>query len=210
MNFKKIKIKKLTLIISIFFLIVDVISAYLYYNYAQSYVNSRICKSADAAVVFFAGFDDKLNIDALQKSRLNKSIELFTQNKAKYIICVGGNRSKQQLYGSIKSKYYLMENGIPEDKIFYDTSSYDTKTNLVQAHQIANINNLKSLIYVSDPIHLHRISMFSNNANCLQQIDYPFNLIEVIRMSNQTYLSFMLEKLLSEDDYLALIKVFRN
>lgn len=211
MNIKKIKIKKLALILTLFFLIIDISLSYYYFNYCENFVNERKCSGANAAVVFFAGFDKKFNLDTLQKSRLNKAIELYKHGIVKKIICVGGNRPNQQLFGSRQSSKYLKSKSIPSHAINFDTLSFDTRTNLREAHNIIRKNNLQKIIYVSDVIHLHRISIFSNYPNyCLNDIDYSFNFIQLIRMTNQSFVSFLLENILSEKDYINLIYYLRD
>ena len=186
-------------------------ASYIYYNYTKKYLLKYKCNHSDAAVVFFAGHDKNRNLDTLQKSRLNKAIELFKSNKVDNIICVGGNRKHQNLHGSRKSADYLFENGIPSEHIFYDMISFDTKTNLQEAYKIADKQGIKSLTYVSDAIHLHRISLFSKNSNyCLNDIDYEFSFLQVIRMANQSFYSFLLEKILSEEDYIKFINYMRD
>lgn len=211
MKIKKIKIKKLALIILIFFLIIDISMSYFYSYYATNFVESKQCFSGDAAIVFFAGFDDNFFIDTLQKSRLLKSKELFESNKIKNIICVGGNRPESHLNGSRSSAEYLIANGIPKNAVLFDTLSFDTKTNLGEAHKIAKSINADKLIYISDAIHLHRIAQFSDYPNyCLVQNDYQFNFFELIRMTNQSFVSFVLEQILSEQDYIKFIQFFRS
>lgn len=211
MNIKKIKIKNLTIIILIFFSIIDIAISYLYYNYCKNFVEKRVCDNADAAIVFFAGFDKNYNLDTLQLSRINKAIQLYNSKIVKKIICVGGNRPHSNLYGSRKSANYIISQDIPESDIFFDTLSFDTKTNLREAHQIANNYNFNKLIYVSDAIHLHRISLFSkHNSYCLNNIDYQFSFFEVLRMTNQSFFSFILEKILSEENYIKFIHSIRS
>lgn len=211
MNIKKIKIKKLALILIIFFLIIDISAAYYYYYFCDNYVNERKCESADVAVVFFASLDEDYNLSELQKARLNKAIDLYKNNVVRNIICVGGNRPNQNLYGSRKSSKYVLAKGIPREAIFIDTLSFDTQTNLREAHNIIRLNNFDKVIYVSDAIHLHRISLFSNYSNyCLNGIDYNFNVFEVVRMSNQSFISFLLENILSDEDYIKFIYFLRD
>jgi len=211
MILKKIKIKNLTIIMLIFFSIIDITISYLYYNYCKNFVEKRVCDNADAAIVFFAGLDKNYNLNALQLSRINKAIQLYNSKIVNKIVCVGGNRPHNNIYGSRKSANYILSKGIPESDVFYDTLSFDTKTNLREADQIAKKYNMNKLVYVSDAIHLHRISLFSNhNAYCLKNIDYQFSFFEVLRMTNQSFFSFILEKLLSEENYIKFIHSMRS
>jgi len=210
MIIKKIKIKKLTIITLIIFLIVDVLASYLYYNYSIKYLDKYPCSKSDAAIVFFAAFDKDKNLDTLQKARLNKAVELFKSGIVDNIICVGGNRSSQNLHGSLKSTEYLLSKGIPSDRVFYDLYSFDTKSNLNEAHKIASQRSFDKLIYVSDAIHLHRISKFTTYDNyCLRDIDYKFSFFQIIIMSNQSFFSFILEKILDEETYIKFIHLLR-
>lgn len=211
MLLKKIKIKKITIITLIIFSIIDVAASYFYYNYTKKYLEKYRCDKSDVAIVFFAGFDKNKNLDTMQKARLNKAIELFNLTTIDCIICVGGNREKQNLHGSMKSKEYLISKGIPSDKIYYDLFSFDTKSNLNEAHKMASEKGFNKLCYISDAIHLHRISKFSHNANyCLQDIDYNFTMFQIIRMSNQSFFSFILEKILNEETYIKFIHSLRD
>ena len=185
--------------------------SYFYFHYAANFVGTKQCSSGNVAIVFFAGFDDDFSIDTLQKSRLLKSKELYQSNKIKHIICVGGNRPESNLNGSRSSAEYLISNGIPKEAVIFDTLSFDTKTNLREAHNLAKSINAKKLIYVSDAIHLHRIAQFSDYPNyCLLPNDYQFSFFELIRMTNQSFVSFILEQILSEQDYIKFIQLFRS
>jgi len=141
---------------------------------------------------------------------LEKAIELYRNGWSANIICVGGNRSDHKLHGSENSAKYLILEGIPPKNIFYDTLSFDTKSNLIEAYKIVDKNKFHSLIYVSDAVHLLRIESFSKRKSyCLASANYNATFIEKVMFCNQTFASYLFDFILPEYLYLKLIKLYR-
>ncbi|MEZ5197337.1 MAG: YdcF family protein [Bacteroidales bacterium] len=92
-------------------------------------------------------------------------IELYKSDKIDRVICVGGYYYPRWKGRPHLMSRYLIDNGIPPDRVIYDSLSYNTITNCREALKIIESHNIKSVIAVSAPLHIFRISgelKFSN------------------------------------------------
>lgn len=189
----------------------NIILSHLFIYYCNHFTKTINCYKADAGIVFFGDFDNNYNLGSWQLARLDKSVELYNNNTIKYIICVGGNRVSHNIFGSKLSAQYLISRGIPKDKIYYDTASFDTKSNLDEAYKIISSHKFNKIAYISDCTHLFRISLFSEYPNyCLQKVNYNFNPFQTILIANQSFISIILNYCLDDSIYHQLIHIFRS
>lgn len=110
----------------------------------------------DAAIMFYGGQGDPI-LDEETIHRLEAGLHLYKSRRAANILCVGGYRKGLKLSGSVRMAQWLAAAGIPKYKIWTDSWSYDTPTNIRAAFQIAKQANWRSLVFVSSPVHLVRI-----------------------------------------------------
>ena len=69
----------------------------------------RPVKKCDAIVIFFCAFNDsRSDIDKDTYRRVNHAVDLYKDGIASHIICVGGARHKEKLYGSLMMKKILI------------------------------------------------------------------------------------------------------
>ena len=122
-----------------------------------------------------------------------------------------GNRSEKHFYGSKKSKEYLVKKGIKPNKIYFDTISYDTRSNLREFYKIAEKSGFLKFIYVSDAIHLYRIADWSKEKNfCLSPVESQFSIFQKIQYANYQWFSYFMNFMFTESQYDYLVKNFRK
>jgi vancomycin permeability regulator SanA len=161
--------KGIFLIVAIFtfVLAIDLGLVYLYYRHVQNFLQTQPEKmKADAGIIFFGDYtEDYSDLGPDSKNRAKTAIQLFQEGKIKKIICVGGYN-----YLSWKGKPHLMRqflehNRIPASCIINDTISYNTITNWREALKIIEQERLTSVVAISSPLHVYRISCMVELSN---------------------------------------------
>ncbi|QRN41082.1 MAG: YdcF family protein [Neisseriaceae bacterium] len=95
------------------------------------------------------------------RNRIEYAIELYQNGLANNIIFTGGTPNKNYTSeGEVATKWAIDKN-IPKIHIFTDKTSRNTYENLLHAKRIADKNNFKTFIIVSDPYHLTRAKIIS-------------------------------------------------
>ncbi len=112
-------------------------------------------RKADSAIVL----GNKINEDGTPsdrlKARLDKSIDLFRQNRVKTII-VSGGLGDEGFWEGDKMKEYLIHNKIPANNIVVDNFGNDTQQTVKNSIKIMDSLNFKSAIIVSQYFHQTR------------------------------------------------------
>lgn len=90
--------------------------------------------------------------------RLDEAIQYHEKNPDITIIVSGGQGPQEVVSEAFAMKNYLVENGIPEEKIFMEDKSTSTITNLAYSHEIMKAENLPddSVVVVSQAYHIYR------------------------------------------------------
>jgi uncharacterized SAM-binding protein YcdF (DUF218 family) len=152
---KRIKTVIYILITSIVFLI-----GYTIYSiWSFSYINQLV--KSDAAIVLGAAvWDDKPS--PVFQERINHSIWLYKNGYVDKIIFTGGKAKGDALAESEVAKAYAINNSVKSEDILIETKSKITEENLKYAYAIAQDNNLKTFMLVSDPLHMKRAVFMAN------------------------------------------------
>ena len=153
--------------IFIFVMLVDITIVYLYYQHVDNFISNQPKNlHADAGIIFFGDYTkDVSDIGPNSKNRANAAIRLYNTGKISNIICVGGYYF---LTWSGKPHHmcnYLIEKGIPANKILNDSLSFNTITNWQEGKKIMHSNNFQTAIAISDPLHIYRISLMIKDPN---------------------------------------------
>jgi len=112
----------------------------------------------DAAVVL--GNRVELNgqpSDRLQ-ARLDKAVQLYEENFFEYIIVSGGT-GKEGLDEAEVMKNYLVDQGIPEDRIIEDPDGYNSYMTAENSKVIMDDLNLQSVMVISQYFHISRTKL---------------------------------------------------
>ena len=117
----------------------------------------------------------------------------------------------------MRSAEYLKSLGIPGHSLFYDTASYDTRSNWREARKIIDKNKFKKIALISSPIHLFRISRVAGETNyqiCYDSYNFSINDINdffnVYYKLNKEMFVFTLYYLLPDKLYDKWIKSYRD
>jgi len=142
---KSLRISLIILLASLLLLAKDIYAFSLTSSYAP----------ADAAVVMGATvFRDRPS--PVFRERINHAINLYQQGIVQYLIFTGGLAGNDELAESEAARNYALAQGVPAERIFIETESYNTCLNLTEAKRIMEENDLDQALIVSDPLHMRR------------------------------------------------------
>ena len=121
------------------------------YTYGRTTVDSE----ADAAVVLGAAVWSN-SVSPVFRERINHAIDLYRRGKVRKIIFTGGQGNANEPTEAAGARAHALANGIPPQDILVEQKSHTTYENIVYAKQLADANNLKKVLLVSDPMHMRR------------------------------------------------------
>jgi uncharacterized SAM-binding protein YcdF (DUF218 family) len=110
-------------------------------------------------------------VSGMLQERLNEAILLYQAGYAPYILVSGGVGVGNALSESAVMRAYLIEMGIPRDKILVENRSLRTWENLAFSKQVLAQNNLSSILIVTSSFHLAR-ALFTANRMGFEQIHF--------------------------------------
>ena len=90
------------------------------------------------------------------RERINHAISLYKNKQIDKIIFTGGIGVGDKLAESEVGKLYASYKGVNANDILIETRSRNTHQNLLEACKIMRANKIKSVIIISDPLHLKR------------------------------------------------------
>ena len=150
MIMKKRAVKVSIVIIASLVIVVGFIALRIY-----TYRNTVANVQADAAIVLGAAVWDK-ELSPVFRERVNHALNLYRSGKVRKIIFTGGQGNNNEPTESSAARQYATERGIPEEDILIEESSHTTYENLFYAKQVADAQHLKTILIVSDPLHMKR------------------------------------------------------
>lgn len=124
--------------------------------YILSYSKNLIPEKSDAVLILGHALKDGYNPDKLLIERLNKGLELYEKGYGKYIIVSGKQGPNDTIPVSVSMKNWLMEHNVPENIILTETKSGNTYENFKYSKETASLNNIKSIIVVTNDFHMFR------------------------------------------------------
>lgn len=134
-----------------------VISAYIgmvtYFVYRQG--QNDHTQRADAAIVLGAAVWVG-NPSPVLKARLDHALTLYQSNTVSVIIVTGGIGKGDNMSEAEAGAAYLVANGVPATHILQETVGKSTYQSLQGAVALANANNIRTALIVSDPFHMLR------------------------------------------------------
>ncbi len=119
-----------------------------------SYIYKDINKIPKVETVMILGASVRQNkiMSNMLKDRANTAIEIYTTNKAEAILI--SRDGKEKNYNEVEVvKNYLLEQGIPKEKILLDYFGFDTYDSLYRARDVFGIKNI---IISTQDFHLPR------------------------------------------------------
>jgi uncharacterized SAM-binding protein YcdF (DUF218 family) len=138
--------------------IVDITASFLWFETIIEKENNLFDKKVQVGVLFMGSFEkDYTGMSKDTLRRIRHGADLYTKGLMNRILCVGGSRPDKQVFGSEMMKEKLIELGVPPEKIFTETESYDSATNWQMALKLIVANHWKTVVVISSPLHVHRI-----------------------------------------------------
>ena len=119
------------------------------------YDESDEARTADAAVVLGAAVWGT-RLSPVYEERVNHAIELYRRGKVRKIIFTGGRGNADELTEADAGRRYAIEQGVAPAAILTEGESRSTYENLLFAKPLAARHELKTVLLVSDPLHLKR------------------------------------------------------
>ena len=137
------------------------------YVQIESYASHDQAAPSDAIAVFGAAEYDG-HPSPVFRARLDHAESLYTRGIAPLIITLGGDGGDQFSEGEV-GQDYLVGAGVPESDIIAETESTSTDQSVRRLAVIAQKNNIRRIVVVSDAAHLFRIHQIcaANGLNVL-------------------------------------------
>lgn len=120
-----------------------------------TYRNNVADVQADAAIVLGAAMWGE-ELSPVFRERINHALDLYRNGKVRKIIFTGGRGNNDEPTESSAARQYAVERGTPEEDILIEESSHTTYENIFYAKQVVAAQHLKTVLIVSDPLHMKR------------------------------------------------------
>ena len=135
------------------------------------YGNQTSDALADAAVVLgAAAWGNKPS--PVYRERINEAIALYKQGRVRWIIFTGGSPQPGYPTEAEVGRRYSIVYGIPRSAILVDIESRNTWQNLERARDLMGSAGIRSVLLVSDPLHMKRAIAMANDLG-LQALPAP-------------------------------------
>lgn len=111
---------------------------------------------ADTMIVLGAGINMEGQPKSTLQYRLDRAIELYEQGYAPAIIMTGAQGDDEPMPEAYAMRDYAVERGVPDNAVFCDPNSYNTKENLQNAKAIMEENGMATALVVTSDYHVWR------------------------------------------------------
>ncbi len=218
----KFLLKRLSLFLT-FIILIDLLLVTAYYNYATNWVDQHTTcnENYETGLVFFHSVHERTHeLMPGSISRLQSAYQLYQNDKLNQFIVAGGNRKKRnypnidQPSGAKLMAEWLISKGVDANKVFIDSCSYDTVSNIENATRLQKQHNLGSLMCISSPLHLFRIQHLIQKSNIASGIcainSKKMGYQEIFFDVHQEWVAFFLMNWFNKKDYLHFIRSLRK
>jgi uncharacterized SAM-binding protein YcdF (DUF218 family) len=152
-------IKILAAVFLVIFLFFVFIAAQIYF-----YDESSDKDTADAAIVLGAAVWGE-RLSPVFQERVNHAIDLYRAKRIRKIIFTGGQGNSDEETEASAARRFAIANGVPAEDILTEDKSTSTYENLSFARPITEANQIKTVLLVSDPLHLKRSVEIAKSLN---------------------------------------------
>jgi uncharacterized SAM-binding protein YcdF (DUF218 family) len=115
------------------------------------------------AIVLAGDFDRETGeVGPETHRRLNRALDLYKQKTIDYVLCIGGARPRLKMYGSELMRQFLINAGIPQERVFLEKKSFDSYTNWYMAYGTIKSYGWNRVVAISSPFHLYRFRQIVN------------------------------------------------
>lgn len=120
--------------------------------------------SADAAVILGAAAWNH-RPSPVFRERINHGIWLYNQGYIKKLIFTGGKSTNAPFSEAEVARNYAIAQRIPPEDIYIEECSRTTYENILYAGHIIKEQDFKTVLLVSDPLHLRRAMVMARDNN---------------------------------------------
>ena len=110
---------------------------------------------ADAAVVLGAAVWTR-DPSPVFKERINHAVNLYQKGRVRKLIFTGGQGNPGEPTEASAARDYALQSGVPTSDILIEDKSHTTYENILNAKQLADTHGLRTVLIVSDPLHMKR------------------------------------------------------
>lgn len=102
--------------------------------------------------------------------RLNKAAEYHEKNPNAMIIVSGGQGPQEDISEALAMKRYLIDKGVPENKIIMEDKSTSTITNFRYSREIMETQGLplSSVVFVTNAYHVYRAASYAKDEGFIE------------------------------------------
>jgi uncharacterized SAM-binding protein YcdF (DUF218 family) len=137
-------------------------------------------RSADAIVVLGAAqYDGRPS--PVFKARLDQAAYLFDTDVSDVIVVTGGKQPGDRFTEARAGENYLVEQGVPADRILGEDHGTTTLESLRGVRSIAQDQGMNSVLLVSDPLHSKRIKIMALDLGFEEAYTSPASYVELNR-----------------------------
>lgn len=140
-------------------------------------VNDEL-KPVDIAVVLGNKVEVNGQPSERLKARLDKAVELYSKGYFTFII-VSGGIGKEGFDEAQVMKSYLIDNGIPAEKIIEDNNGYNSYMTAQNTSKIMNELELDSAMIITQYFHISRTKLAFRKVNIAEVYSAHANIFEV-------------------------------
>lgn len=134
---------------------------------ALIYDEIEMLPSSSTVIILGASVFSDGKLSPILKDRIDAGFELFQKRKAKQFLLSGDHKTDD--YNEVDAmSNYLIEKGVPRDKILLDHAGYDTYDSMYRSKAVFNISDA---IVVTQEFHLPRTLFVAKNLD-LKYIGY--------------------------------------
>lgn len=101
--------------------------------------------------------------------RLRQAKALYDRGQVSHIVVTGGRSPEDKLSEAEASRNWLVANGIPADVVVQENQSRTTIENLALAAPILKAAGIRTVLIVSDPLHMRRAMLIASRVGVVAQ-----------------------------------------
>ena len=147
-------VKQLAKIVFVILSAVAVVASVLAWR-IYSFRTATYDSPADAAVVLGAAVWT-MDPSPVFKERINHAINLYRKGRVRKLIFTGGQGNPGEPTEASAARDYALQSGLPASDILIEDKSHTTYENIVNAKHLADTHGLRTVLIVSDPLHMKR------------------------------------------------------
>ena len=101
--------------------------------------------------------------------RLRQAKALYDRGQVSHIVVTGGRSPEDKLSEAEASRNWLVANGVPADAVVQENQSRTTIENLALAAPILKAAGIRTVLIVSDPLHMRRAMLIASRVGVVAQ-----------------------------------------